>query len=71
MSEKANAKAWKKSDRMIPKWAITNESLLPDKYWQINMVLLSSEIRGGIRDIPGVQIRMEPEIVKLMAEREK
>jgi hypothetical protein len=41
---------------------ITDQSLVPDEFWEINETMIRKEIAAGNRDIPGVNIYQESQI---------
>ena len=47
--------------RKIPKMRVVDETLIPDKYWEINQVLLRKDVLAGIV-VPGAE-KYEEEIV--------
>ncbi len=55
---KAKALPMRKHERI----EITNEKLIPQKYWELNMVLLRREALAGIK-IPGVKVVEEKIVV--------
>jgi hypothetical protein len=48
-----------KNMREVPKWRVIDASKVPEKYWVIDLVELGKEVRGGMRECPGVEIVME------------
>jgi hypothetical protein len=48
-----------KNMREVPKWRVIDSSQVPDNFWIIDLVELGKSVRGGAREIPGVEIVME------------
>lgn len=48
-----------KNTREIPEWRIVDPGLIPNEYRIIDEVSLGKAIRGGLRVVPGVEIRMK------------
>jgi len=40
--------------RMIKKWAIDDEKIIPDQYWQLDQALIGQHVRAGV-EIPGIR----------------
>jgi hypothetical protein len=48
-----------KNTREIPEWRIVDPSLIPEKYKKIDEVAIGKDVRGGLMEIPGCEIRMK------------
>ena len=60
--EKIEVKSKSIPTRTLQKIKITNEKLIPQKYWELNMILIRKEALAGTK-IPGVKVVEEKIIV--------
>lgn len=52
-----------KNTRKVWKWEVTAYSEIPDQYWELSEAMVNKAVKEGIREIPGIRIFQETEIV--------